>query len=309
MRFLCKNRNLKIPPAWLKSHSGRKEDGSSMDAQRRKELERTAMQIRITGLKMVQNAHSGHIGGAFSLSEIMSVLYFDKMNIRPEEPDWEDRDRFVLSKGHATVALYPTLALRGYFDVEILKTFRKADGHLSGHAEMRHVPGVDMSTGSLGQGFSTAVGMALAGRVSKKDYYTYAILGDGEIQEGQIWEACMYAGGHGLDHLIAILDCNKVQLDGTVREVLDTGDLRAKFESFGFHTQRVDGHNVADVAHAIDICKATPGRPHMIIADTVKGKGVSFMEGRCAWHGKTPNDEQFALAFADLEAVAKEVEK
>ncbi|MBQ8507844.1 MAG: transketolase [Clostridia bacterium] len=280
-----------------------------MDAARRKELALTAMKIRTVGLEMVKTARSGHIGGAFSLSEIMSVLYFDKMNIDPANPKWEDRDRFVLSKGHCTVALYPTLALRGFFDCELLKTFRKADGHLSGHAEMKYVPGVDMSTGSLGQGFSTAVGMAVAAKVSKKDYYTYAVLGDGEIQEGQIWEACMYAGAHGLDNLIAILDSNKVQLDGTVKEILDTGDLKAKFESFGFHTQSIDGHNVEEIANAIDIAKATPGKPHMIIANTVKGKCISFMEGRSAWHGKTPNDEQFDLAFADLAAITKEVEK
>ena len=280
-----------------------------MDAVRRKELALQAMKIRTVGLEMVKTAHSGHIGGAFSLSEIMSVLYFEKMNIRPEDPKWEDRDRFVLSKGHCTVALYPTLALRGFFDVELLKTFRKVDGHLSGHAEMKYVPGVDMSTGSLGQGFSTAVGMALAGKLSGKDYYTYSVLGDGEIQEGQIWEACMYAGAHKMDNLIAIVDNNKVQLDGTVKEILDTGDLVAKFESFGFHVQSIDGHDVEEIADAIDAAKATPGKPHMIIANTVKGKGISFMEGRSAWHGQTPNDEQFDLAFADLAAITKEVEK
>jgi len=279
-----------------------------MDAARRKELALQAMKIRTVGLEMVKTARSGHIGGAFSLSEIMSVLYFDKMNIRPEDPKWEDRDRFVMSKGHCTVALYPTLALRGFFDLELLKTFRKADGHLSGHVEMKYVPGVDMSTGSLGQGFSTALGMALAGRVSGKDYYTYAVLGDGEIAEGQIWEACLYAGAHKLDHLIGIVDSNKVQLDGTVKQVLDAGDLSAKFESFGFHVQSIDGHDVEAISDAIDCAKATPGKPHMIIANTVKGKCVSFMEGRSQWHGKTPNDEQFDLAFADLAAITKEVE-
>ena len=280
-----------------------------MEAARRKELALQAMKIRTVGLEMVQTAHSGHIGGAFSLSEIMSVLYFDKMNIRPEDPKWEDRDRFVMSKGHCTVALYPTLALRGFFDLDLLKTFRKVDGHLSGHVEMKYVPGVDMSTGSLGQGFSTALGMVLAGKVAKKDYYAYAVLGDGEIQEGQIWEACMYAGAHKLDHLIAILDSNKVQLDGTVKQVLDTGDLVAKFESFGFHVQSIDGHDVEAIADAIDCAKATPGKPHMIIANTVKGKCISYMEGRNTWHGKTPDEEQFKLAFADLAAITKEVEK
>lgn len=279
-----------------------------MDKNRQKELQKLAYQIRITGLKMVQGAHSGHIGGAFSLSEIMAVLYFEKMNIRPEEPRWEDRDRFVLSKGHATVALYPTIALRGFFPVERLGTFRKLDGELSGHAEMRHVPGVDMSTGSLGQGLSAAVGMALAGKLSGKDYTTYAVLGDGEIAEGQIWEACMLAAARKLDNLTAILDSNKVQLDGTVKEVLDTGDLAAKFESFGFYVQSIDGHDVAAVAEAVDKARACQGKPSMIIANTVKGKGVSFMEGNHAWHGKTPDEAQFAQAFEELETALKGLE-
>ena len=266
------------------------------------------MDLRITGLKMVETAHSGHIGGAFSMAELMAVLYFEKMNIRPGQPDWEDRDRFVLSKGHCTVSLYPTLALRGYFDVSLLDTFRRADGHLSGHTEMRHVPGVDMSTGSLGQGFSAAVGMALGATIAGKALTVYAVLGDGEIQEGQIWEACMYAGAHGLDNLIAIVDSNKVQLDGTVREVLDTGDLQAKFESFGFFTQSIDGHDVEAISDAVDRAKAQKGRPSMILANTVKGKGVSFMEGRSEWHGKTPNAEQFQAAFAELYARAAELE-
>lgn len=279
-----------------------------MDSKKKRNLMRKAQEIRITGLKMVETAHSGHIGGAFSMSEIMAVLFFDKMNIRPDEPKWDDRDRFVLSKGHCTVALYPTLALRGFFDVKLLDTFRKIDGHLSGHAEMKHVPGVDMSTGSLGQGFSTAVGMALGAKLAGKDLTVYSVLGDGEIQEGQIWEACMYAGAHAMDNLIAILDSNKVQLDGTVKEVLDTGDLVAKFESFGFFVQSIDGHDVEAVAEAIDRAKAEKGRPAMIIANTVKGKGISFMEGRHEWHGKTPNEAQFAAAFAELYARYAELE-
>lgn len=279
-----------------------------MTPDKKRFLEKTAQQIRITGLKMVEKAHSGHIGGAFSMSELMSVLYFDKMNIRPEEPDWADRDRFVLSKGHCTVALYPTLALRGFFDVSLLDTFRKVDGHLSGHAEMRHVPGVDMSTGSLGQGFSVAVGMAQGAKTAGKDLSVYAILGDGEIQEGQIWEASMYAGARGLDNLIAIVDSNKVQLDGTVKEVLDTGDLQAKWESFGFFVQSIDGHSVEAISDAIDRAKAEKGRPAMILANTVKGKGISFMEGKSEWHGKTPNAEQFRAAFDELYARAAELE-
>ena len=279
-----------------------------MDSLKKRQLEKQAQEIRITGLKMVQGAHSGHIGGAFSMSELMSVLYFDKMNIDPKNPKWEDRDRFVLSKGHCTVALYPTLALRGFFDVELLSTFRKIDGHLSGHAEMKYVPGVDMSTGSLGQGFSTAVGMAQGAKSAGKDLTVYAIMGDGEIQEGQIWEACMYASAKKLDNLIAIVDSNKVQLDGTIKEILDTGDLKAKYESFGFFTQSIDGHNVEEIANAIDRAKAEKGRPSMIIANTVKGKGISFMEGKSEWHGKTPNDEQFEAAFKELYARAAELE-
>ena len=279
-----------------------------MDQQRKRELELIAQRLRITGLKMVQGAHSGHIGGAFSLSEVMAVLYFDKMNIRPDQPDWEDRDRFVLSKGHCTVALYPALALRGFIPLERLGEFRKIDGHLSGHAEMTHVPGVDMSTGSLGQGFSTAVGMAQCAKMLGKSITVYAVLGDGEIQEGQIWEALMYAGAHKLDNLVAILDSNKVQLDGCVCEILNTGDLEAKFESFGFFTQSIDGHSVEEIADAVNRAKAEKGRPSMIIANTVKAKGISFMEGKCQWHGKTPDEAQFALAFEELYTREKELE-
>ena len=279
-----------------------------MDQQRVKELKKTAQDLRITGLKMVQGAHSGHIGGAFSLSEIMAVLYFEKMNIRPNEPKWEDRDRLVMSKGHATVALYPTLATREFFPLSLLETFRKIDGHLSGHVEMNYVPGVDMSTGSLGQGLSAAVGIALAGKQLKKNFTVYAILGDGEIQEGQIWEALMYAGSHGLDNLIVILDNNKVQLDGTVPEILDTGDLSAKFTSFGLHAVSLDGHNVEQLCDAIDTAKAAKGKASVIIANTIKGKGVSFMEGQSSWHGKTPNEEQFAKAFEELNAAKKALE-
>lgn len=279
-----------------------------MNKSKKRELMLKAMDIRITGLKMVQKAHSGHIGGAFSMSELMAVLYFDKMNINPLEPKWADRDRFVLSKGHCTVALYPTLALRGFFDVSLLDTFRKIDGHLSGHAEMTHVPGVDMSTGSLGQGFSTAVGMAQGAMLAGKDITVYAVMGDGEIQEGQIWEACMYSCAHELDNLIAFVDSNKVQLDGTVKEILNTGDLKAKFESFGFFTQSIDGHDVEAISDAIDRAKAEKGRPSMIILNTVKGKCVSFMEGNHEWHGKTPNEEQFKAAFDELYARRAELE-
>mgnify|MGYP003231072200 CR=1 FL=1 len=255
-----------------------------MTQERVKELALLAQDIRITGLKMVQGSRSGHLGGAFSMAELMAVLYFDKMNVRPEQPDWAERDRFVLSKGHCTVALYPTLAMRGFFPAERLQEFRKIDGHLSGHAEMRYVPGVDMSTGSLGQGFSAAVGMALGAKLSGYSNTVYAVMGDGEIQEGQFWEACMYAGAHKLGNLIGIVDSNKIQLDGRVSEVLDTGD----------------GHDVAAISDAIDRAKAETGRASMIIANTVKGKGVSFMENTCKWHGRVPTDEEFAAAFEEL---------
>lgn len=234
------------------------------------------------------------------MAELMAVLYFDKMHLRPEQPDWPERDRFVLSKGHCTVALYPTLALRGFFPVERLSEFRKLDGQLSGHAEMRHVPGVDMSTGSLGQGFSAALGMAMAAKLAGLPSTVYAVMGDGEIQEGQFWEACLYAGAHGVDNLIGIVDSNKVQLDGRISEVLDTGDLEAKFKDFGFFVQSIDGHDVRAVSEALDRAKAEPGRPSMIVANTVKGKGVSFMENTNKWHGRVPNDAEFAAAFAEL---------
>ncbi len=271
-----------------------------MNESERDFLQDIAKQLRITGLKMVREAGSGHIGGAFSLSEILSVLYFSKMDIDPQNPGYKNRDRLVMSKGHATVALYPALAHRGFCSLERLKTFRKAEHDLSGHVEMLHVEGVDMSTGSLGQGLSVAVGMASASRLLKKSNFVYAICGDGEIQEGQIWEALMYSGSKKLDNLIVILDCNKVQLDGTTKDVLDTGDLDMKFKAFGFHVQSIDGHNVEEISQAIDLAKSTKGQPHMIIANTIKGKGVSYMEGKNVWHGKHPSKEQFEAAFAEL---------
>lgn len=271
-----------------------------MTEDRKKELLLLAQDIRITGLKMVKNSQSGHLGGAFSIAELMAVLYFDKMNLRPEQPDWVERDRLVLSKGHCTVALYPTLALRGFFPLERLDEFRKIDGHLSGHAEMRYVPGVDMSTGSLGQGFSAALGMAMGAALTGLPSTVYAIMGDGEIQEGQFWEACMYAGAHRVSNLIGIVDSNKIQLDGRVSEVLDTGDLEAKFKDFGFFVQSVDGHNVAAVSDALDRAKGEKKRASMIIANTVKGKGVSFMENTNKWHGRVPADEEFNAAFEEL---------
>ena len=279
-----------------------------MDSQRQRELKLLAQDLRILGLSMVKEANSGHIGGAFSLSEIMAVLYFDELNVKPDQPDWEDRDRFVMSKGHATVALYPTLAKRGFFPEDLLKTFRKIEGHLSGHVEMNHVPGVDMSTGSLGQGFSAAVGMALAAKRAGKSYRTYAILGDGEIQEGQVWEASMFSVAQKLDNLVVILDNNTVQLDGCVKEILDSGSPVSKFEGFGFNVISIDGHDIGQIADAFGKAENCKGKPSIIIANTVKGKGVSFMEGQSAWHGKTPDAEKFKMAFAELEETRKEME-
>lgn len=279
-----------------------------MEDQKIRKLELIAQDLRILGLEMVREAHSGHIGGAFSLSEIMALLYFDKMNIDPEKPDWENRDRLVMSKGHGTVALYPTLAMRGFFPKEKLWQFRKIGSHLSGHAEMRYVPGVDMSTGSLGQGFSAAVGMAYGAKMAKRSFRTFAVLGDGEIQEGQIWEACMFAAANKLDNLVAILDNNKVQLDGTVAEVLDSGLPEDKFNGFGFHVICVDGHSISELSDAIDEAETVKGKPTVIIANTIKGKGVSFMEGKSAWHGKLPSDELFDSAFKELLTTRKKME-
>ncbi|MHB8061419.1 MAG: transketolase [Ruminiclostridium sp.] len=280
-----------------------------MELTRTNELRQIAMKIRIAGLEAVKEAGSGHIGGAFSLSEIMTVLYFEKMNIQPENAEWEDRDRFVLSKGHATVALYPTLAIRGFFPTEHLKTFRKIDSNLSGHAEMKYIPGVDMSTGSLGQGLSAAVGMALSGKTSGKDYYTYAIMGDGETQEGQIWEAAMFAANYKLDNLIAFVDNNGLQLDGPVKEVMDIRDVAVKFAAFGWNTITLrDGHDIAAISDAVDEAKKWKGKPTVIVAKTIKGKGVSFMENNVAYHGHTPNEKEFDIAFVELKNQLKGIE-
>jgi transketolase len=280
-----------------------------MDLTELNELKRTAMKIRIAGLEAVQAAGSGHIGGAYSITEILTVLYFNKMNIQPENPSWEDRDRFVLSKGHGTVALYPVLAYRGFFDIDHLKTFRKIDSNLSGHAEMKHIPGVDMSTGSLGQGLSAAVGMALSGKAAGKNYYTYAITGDGEIQEGQIWEAAMFSAHYKLDHLIVFVDNNGLQLDGPVKEVMDLGDIADKFASFGWNALSLtDGHDIAAISEAVDAAKRQKGKPTVIVAKTIKGKGVSFMENNVAYHGHTPNEKEFEIAFAELKSQLKGIE-
>lgn len=263
---------------------------------------------RLLGMEAVHRAASGHIGGSLSSMDVLTALYFGEMNIDPANPGDENRDRFVLSKGHCTPALYPILALRGYFPVDDLKMFRSVDGHMSGHAEMRHVKGVDMSTGSLGQGLSVATGMALAGKLDSKTYRVYALLGDGEIEEGQIWEAAMSAAKYKLDNLCAIVDVNGLQIDGATADVMPSEPLDKKFESFGWHVIKIDGHDFDSITAAFAQARTAMGKPTAILATTVKGKGVSFMENDAGWHGKAPNDEQFAVAKAELEAKIKELE-
>ena len=261
-----------------------------------KQLEITAYQARLLALDAVHTAASGHIGGSLSAVDAITTLYFNVMNIDPKNPQWPDRDRFVLSKGHCSPALYAVLALRGYFPAEELKLFRSIKGHMSGHAEMHHVKGVDMSTGSLGQGISAAVGMALAGKLDKKDYRVYSLLGDGEIEEGQVWEAFMAAAKYKLDNLCAVID------------VMPTEPLDKKLEAFGWHVIKVDGHDLAALEDAFKLAQDYKGAPTMILAKTVKGKGVSFMENQAGWHGKAPNEEQYQQARQELVAALAEKE-
>ena len=270
-----------------------------------KELALTAAQARALGLDMVYGAASGHIGGSLSSMDILTVLYQNVMNIDPSDPQKADRDRFVLSKGHCTPALYPTLALRGYFPLEDLKMFRSIDGHMSGHAEMHHVKGVDMSTGSLGQGLSAAVGMAIATRGTSR---VYALMGDGEIAEGQIWEAAMSAAKFGLDNLCGIVDVNGLQIDGKTADVMPSEPLDKKWEAFGWHVIKIDGHDYEAIQAAFEQAETVKGQPTVILAATVKGKGVSFMENNAGWHGKAPNAEQYEQARAELAAKIAELE-
>jgi transketolase len=279
-----------------------------MDANKARSLRLTAAKIRKYGLEAIQAANSGHIGGSFSLAEILSVLYFEKMNIDPKKPRKPDRDRFVLSKGHCSPAVYAALALRGFFPVEDLKAFRKIDGYLSGHIEMNHVPGVDMSAGSLGQGFSVAVGMALAGRLDKLDYKVYAVAGDGEIQEGQIWEAAMASGHFKLDNLRLFVDNNRLQLDGPVDEIMSIYPIEDKFKAFGWHTVTIDGHDVNEIAKTLDEADSVKGKPVVIVAQTVKGRGVSVFENQVRFHGGRPTAEEYAIAYRELDAQIKELE-
>lgn len=273
-----------------------------------KQLEVMAYQARLLALDAVHTAASGHIGGSLSVIDALTTLYFNEMNVDPADSKNPDRDRFVLSKGHTTPALYSVLALRGFFPVEDLKLFRSIKGHYSGHPDMRHVNGVDMSTGSLGQGISAAVGMALAGKTAKKDYRVYAICGDGEIAEGQVWEAAMSAAKYNLDNLCAMVDVNGLQIDGATKDVMPSEPLDKKFEAFNWNVIKVDGHDYDALVKAFEAAKACKGKPTMILLSTLKGKGVSFMEGVYGWHGKAPNDEQYEQAKAEVEAYLAELE-
>lgn len=264
------------------------------------ELQKTANEIRKGIVTAVHSAKAGHPGGSLSATEIFTYLYFEEMNVDPKDPKKADRDRFVLSKGHTAPGLYSTLAQKGYFPVEDLKTLRKIGSHLQGHPCMQHTPGIDMSSGSLGQGISAAVGMALSAKISGDSYRTYTLLGDGEIQEGQVWEAAMLAAHRKLDNFVAIIDNNGLQIDGAIDEVCSPYPIDEKFEAFGFHVITVDGHDFDALKAAFDEAKATKGKPTAIITKTVKGKGVSFMEGQVSWHGTAPNDEQYAQAMEEL---------
>ena len=264
------------------------------------ELEKKANEVRQSIVTALHSAKSGHPGGSLSAADIMTYLYFEEMNVDPKNPKMADRDRFVLSKGHVAPALYSVLAHKGYFPVEDLVTLRHTGSYLQGHPDMKHIPGVDMSAGSLGQGLSCAVGMAQAGKMDDKDYQVYAMCGDGEIQEGQIWEAAMWAGAHHLDNLTVIVDNNNLQIDGTVEEVCSPYPIDKKFEAFNFHVININGNDMEEIRNAFAEAKKVKGMPVAIIAKTTKGKGVSYMENQVGWHGKAPNDEQYEQAMEEL---------
>jgi len=273
-----------------------------LETSRITELKLIAANVRKDALTAVHSAASGHPGGSLSIADLLTLLYFEVMNIDPKDPKNPDRDRFVLSKGHCAPALYSVLAERGFFPVDDIPTFRKTGSYLQGHPDMKSVPGVDMSSGSLGQGVCAANGMALAGKIDKKDYRVYTVLGDGELQEGQVWEAAMYAPHYKLDNLTAFVDFNGLQIDGDIAEVMSPLPIDKKFESFGWHVIVTDAHDFEALLSAINEAKETKGKPTMIIMKSVKGKGVSFMENNAAWHGSAPNDEQYAQAIKELDA-------
>jgi len=278
-----------------------------MDTKKLNDLAVTATKIRKLALEAVYSAASGHPGGSLGIADVMSALYFDVMNVDPKNPKWGDRDRFVLSKGHCAPALYATLALKGFFPVEDIKTFRHVDSYLQGHPDMKGVPGVDMSTGSLGQGICTANGMALTAKLDKKDYRVYTVLGDGELQEGQVWEAAMFAPHYKLDNITAFVDFNGLQIDGDITEVMSPLPIDQKFLAFGWNVIVVDGHDLTQIIDAVNKAKETKGKPTVIILKSVKGKGVSFMENQAGWHGAAPNKEQYEQAIAELDAKLAEL--
>lgn len=269
------------------------------------ELQKIANEVRKDIVTAVHAAKAGHPGGSLSAADVFTYLYFEEMNIDPKDPKKADRDRFVLSKGHTAPGYYSALAERGFFPKEDLKTLRHLGSYLQGHPDMKHIPGVDMSSGSLGQGISAAVGMALSAKLSNESYRVYTLLGDGEIQEGQVWEAAMFAGHRKLDNLVVIVDNNNLQIDGAIDEVNSPYPIDKKFEAFNFHVINIDGHDFDAIDAAFKEARATKGQPTAIIAKTVKGKGVSFMENQASWHGSAPNDEQYAVAMADLEKVGE----
>ena len=263
-------------------------------------LQKTAVEIRLGIVEAVYNAKSGHPGGALSSADILACLYFSELNIDVNNPKWENRDRFVMSKGHSCPGLYSALALKGFFPAEELKSFRHTGALLQGHPDMKAINGVDMSAGSLGQGFSCACGMALAAKLNGKDYRTYALVGDGESQEGQVWEAIMFAAHYKLDNLCLIIDNNGLQIDGRVSDVMNTMPYESKLEAFGWNVITIDGHNIEEILCAFESAKKVKGKPTVIVAKTIKGKGVSFMEDQASWHGKAPNEEQYNQAMAEL---------
>ena len=271
------------------------------------ELKKIANEIRKDIIKSVFSAKSGHPGGSLSSADILTYLYFEEMNIDPKNPQKQDRDRFILSKGHVAPVYYSTLANRGFFPKEDLKTLRKIGSYLQGHPDKKHIPGVDMSTGSLGQGISAAVGMALSAKLGNDNYRTYTLLGDGEIQEGQVWEAAMFAGHKKLDNLVVIIDNNGLQIDGNIEEVCSPYPIDEKFKSFNFHVINIDAHNFDEIKMAFDEARAIKDKPTAIIAKSIKGKGISFMENQACWHGSAPNEEQYELAMKELNEVGEKL--
>ncbi len=272
-----------------------------MENRKIEELKEISKNVRKGIVEAVYSGKSGHPGGSLSIADIMTVLYFDELNVNPDNTKYENRDRLVLSKGHCAPALYSCLANRGFFDVQELKTLRDIESRLQGHPDMKKIPGVDMTTGSLGQGLSAANGMAIAGKIDNKNYRVYCILGDGEIEEGQIWEAAMASSKYKLDNLCVIVDNNNLQIDGTIEEVMSSYPIDQKFKSFGFEIINIDGHDIDEILKAFEVAKNVKGKPTCIIAKTVKGKGISFMENQVGWHGKAPNEEQYIKAMEELD--------